>query len=247
MHSDATGNDRLVLLALADEANDDGESCYPSLDRLAVKTRCNKRTVMRCIERLEAAGEVVVRRPETNGRGHHNEYTLTLGRKGDSLTPFSEPETARKRREKARPGVHQTHKPTNQNTSVDHSKLVKEKLPDRVEADASLPPLTAKQQRTAQAQTIVREWWDERAANGNPVGQSWIACQTVVEHMLANGVKPNRIAYGLRHAPCCSTAAVELAIQRELERRDGSARNDGADYNPYDYMGANAIVEEAGR
>lgn len=84
-NSDATGHDRLVLLALADEANDDGANCYPSIRRLAEKVRCHTKTVVESIKRLEDAGEVVVTRPERQGRGHFNRYVLTLGRAVDEL------------------------------------------------------------------------------------------------------------------------------------------------------------------
>lgn len=89
--SPATGNDRLVLFAIADEADDDGTNAYPSIDRIARKSRVNKRTVMRCLQRLEETGELVVHRPETRGRGHHNTYRVVM-RKGDTVSPS---ETAR--------------------------------------------------------------------------------------------------------------------------------------------------------
>ena len=96
--SEATANDRLVLLAIADEANDEGDEAWPSLDRLSHKTRLPKRTVMRCIGRLEEAGGLEVERPERNGRGHHNRYRIRMEKGGQSV-PFSEPD---KGREKAR-------------------------------------------------------------------------------------------------------------------------------------------------
>jgi hypothetical protein len=132
LNSEATGNDRLVLLALADEADDDGGSCYPSIQRLALKTRCNARTVRRCIERLEADGALDVERGGA-GRGNVNRYRILLD-KGDNLSPLpagimgppGAPLAAEKRGEKGRPGVHQTHKPTNQNTRVEQQTLVED-------------------------------------------------------------------------------------------------------------------------
>lgn len=100
--SETTGNDRLVLLAIADEADDDGHNAYPSMERIAHKARLNKHTVMRAVARLEEAGELVVTRPERYGRGRFNRYVVVMGRdvdeaqrvadeKGDTLAPFSEP------------------------------------------------------------------------------------------------------------------------------------------------------------
>ena len=87
-HSEATGNERLILLAIADEADDDGANAYPSIDRIALKARVNKRTTIRCLERLESTGRLVVTRPTVNGRGHHNSYVVVMTEeKGDILSP----------------------------------------------------------------------------------------------------------------------------------------------------------------
>lgn len=51
----ASGSDLLVLLALADSANDDGE-CWPGVDVLVDKTRMSRATVFRRLDALEAAG-----------------------------------------------------------------------------------------------------------------------------------------------------------------------------------------------
>jgi DNA-binding MarR family transcriptional regulator len=49
--------DKLVLLALADNANDQGE-CYPSLTMIAEKCEMSRRTVAYSISRLSTAGHV---------------------------------------------------------------------------------------------------------------------------------------------------------------------------------------------
>lgn len=68
--------DKLVLSKIADEANDDGLGAHPSVDRIAAQTEVPKRTVLRAIARLEAAGLVIVRRPERRGPGRYNLYGL---------------------------------------------------------------------------------------------------------------------------------------------------------------------------
>lgn len=110
-YSETTGNDRIVLLFVADQADDDGTNSYPSIDRIADKTHLPKRTVMRCVERLERLGALVVHRPERRGRGHFNSYEVVM--KGDTLTPIVEQEdcssegehVVQKRRAKARKGA----------------------------------------------------------------------------------------------------------------------------------------------
>ena len=51
--------DKAVALAMADHANDDGLSIYPSQDKLARKVGCNDRSVRRAIRRLKAMGILV--------------------------------------------------------------------------------------------------------------------------------------------------------------------------------------------
>lgn len=69
---------KLVLLALADEADDDGGSCYPSLRRIAYRAECSVATARRHVAKLESAELIVVDRPAQQGRGHHNRYQLSL-------------------------------------------------------------------------------------------------------------------------------------------------------------------------
>lgn len=49
--------DKLVLLALADNANDQGE-CYPSLTSIASRCEVHRATVVRSIQALESAGHI---------------------------------------------------------------------------------------------------------------------------------------------------------------------------------------------
>jgi predicted transcriptional regulator len=67
-NSPASGNERLVLLALADACSrDDGTDCWPSAATIARKANISDRTVRRVIARLEADGHVMVHRG--GGRG----------------------------------------------------------------------------------------------------------------------------------------------------------------------------------
>lgn len=63
--------DKLVLLALADNANDEGH-CWPSVQTLAAKCGIEPRSVTRVMDRLEHAGHLT--RHERAGRS--NDYTL---------------------------------------------------------------------------------------------------------------------------------------------------------------------------
>ena len=63
-NSQHKGGDLLVLLVLADFANDDG-ICWPSVEVLGKKSRMQRRNVQRCLRALEDSGEIV--RMKTGG------------------------------------------------------------------------------------------------------------------------------------------------------------------------------------
>jgi hypothetical protein len=52
----------LVLLALADSADEVSRTCYPGIDGLAKRSRLSERQVQYCIQRLRQAGVVIVSR-----------------------------------------------------------------------------------------------------------------------------------------------------------------------------------------
>ncbi len=78
--SEAIGNDRLVILAIADNADDDG-FCWPSLDYIAAKCRLSQRTVIRSIETLEKSGDLWVEHNRRRG----NRYLVTPGLSDDEV------------------------------------------------------------------------------------------------------------------------------------------------------------------
>jgi hypothetical protein len=88
-NSPTSGNERLVLLALADACSrDDGTGCWPSAATIARKANISDRTVRRVIARLEADGHVIVHRG--GGRaGATNSYTVAAGihSPGQNVTP----------------------------------------------------------------------------------------------------------------------------------------------------------------
>jgi hypothetical protein len=87
--SPTSGNERLVLLALADACSrDDGTGCWPSAATIARKANISARSVRRVIARLEAAGHLRVHRG--GGRaGSTNSYTVVMATHdpGQNVTP----------------------------------------------------------------------------------------------------------------------------------------------------------------
>jgi hypothetical protein len=90
--SSAKGGARLVLLALADHANDEGY-CFPSVSRLARRSALSERNVQVILRDLETRGELV--RLCGTGRGNVNQYWVLppatvarLTREGKSAQNF---------------------------------------------------------------------------------------------------------------------------------------------------------------
>lgn len=75
-HSRARLNDRLVLLAIADQARDDGTDAWPSVPRLAAKAHVSERTVQRSIRALAELGEIEI--VEGGGRHRPNQYRVVM-------------------------------------------------------------------------------------------------------------------------------------------------------------------------
>lgn len=83
-HSESRGNARLVLLAIADRANDDGTDAWPSIRTIAEKARVSERTAIRSVQALEELGELAVER--STGGHRSNSYRVVMDpARGDSL------------------------------------------------------------------------------------------------------------------------------------------------------------------
>lgn len=73
---------RLVLLALADYAQDDGTNAWPSIDSIAHKARVSRRQTLRCLRELEAAGSI-----EREGLTSAKTVLWRVVMKGDNMSP----------------------------------------------------------------------------------------------------------------------------------------------------------------
>lgn len=65
-----------ILSCLASHANDDGESCFAGVPRIAKLVRRSERTVIRTLDSLEKAGWLEIERG--NGRGSLTHYRLNV-------------------------------------------------------------------------------------------------------------------------------------------------------------------------
>lgn len=83
------GNERVLALAIADHAHDDGSSIFPGNERLAQKTMVSERTVIRLMQKFVKIGWLVKLKNGNSGRGIANEYCISPDWiKGDKLSPF---------------------------------------------------------------------------------------------------------------------------------------------------------------
>lgn len=85
-------NEKIVLVALADRANDDGE-CWPGYASLAEKCSMSERNVMRIVASLETKNllSITTRKDAENNRQKTNIYRLNVEQKpGDILSPGNE-------------------------------------------------------------------------------------------------------------------------------------------------------------
>lgn len=73
-HGPADSTQRFVLLALADNASDDGGNAYPSIPEMARKCALSERTVIRAIDALVKSGYLIRRRR----RDTSNMYQIVL-------------------------------------------------------------------------------------------------------------------------------------------------------------------------
>ncbi|GLZ28066.1 hypothetical protein Lesp02_02560 [Lentzea sp. NBRC 105346] len=74
-HAHVSGTELLLMLAIADQANDRGTDAWPSIHDLARRTRLNERTVQRVIQRLQAGSHITV---EAGGGRLRNRYTIIM-------------------------------------------------------------------------------------------------------------------------------------------------------------------------
>jgi len=75
-YSTAKGSELLLLLAIADAADDQGRNAFPSISTLSGKTRMSRRTVQRLVVKLESDGHLRLSRA---GGRRANTYEVVWG------------------------------------------------------------------------------------------------------------------------------------------------------------------------
>jgi hypothetical protein len=80
------GGEFIVLLALADFCDDEGQNAYPSMKLLASKARLTMRQAQRIIKSLKAKGSLIVTERPRVGRGSVHTYCIPMAQ-DDKLSP----------------------------------------------------------------------------------------------------------------------------------------------------------------
>src|ERR1035438_826135 len=87
-NSVATGTTLLVQLALADHADDEKRSCFPSINYIAKKCRVGESTARRHIHELEKKGELRIQLNAGGSRGGQRSNRYVLRKYPFNLTPL---------------------------------------------------------------------------------------------------------------------------------------------------------------
>ncbi|ADE14307.1 hypothetical protein Nhal_1139 [Nitrosococcus halophilus Nc 4] len=79
-------NQRIVLMAMADSADHNGENIYPSIGLIAWKVDYSRRQVQRIIKELKQAGILIEVRPATAKKSTTYKIDLSLAQKKPPYT-----------------------------------------------------------------------------------------------------------------------------------------------------------------
>ncbi len=89
-HSQQKGSALLLLLALADYADERGVS-YPSIGTLARKTRMTERNIQKLLRQIEGDGDLVIE--DNAGPNGANRYRLIIPQGGENFSPPRRPKS----------------------------------------------------------------------------------------------------------------------------------------------------------
>lgn len=98
------GGERLLALALADHASDDGSRVFPSVSLLAKKSVQSERTVQYQLRKMETIGWLIRVSDGIGGKGNTTEYCISPDwLKGAELAPFEKPQRVQSATQRVQP------------------------------------------------------------------------------------------------------------------------------------------------
>ena len=171
----------LLLLALADFADDAGGNVFPSVDKMAEKTRASRRTVQRNLRQLVADGVLVEVRPAT--RNFPAEYLIAL--EALQTTPEDKGRQSDTPQDQGRRPVHSgASSATNEGRHGDAQ---------NVNSDTSRESVKARARERAFEEQF-EEWYQHY-----PRKVSRGAAEKALERVLADGVSLETLIEGAKH------------------------------------------------
>ncbi len=141
------GSFKLVLLALAEFANEENDECWPSIARLAEMTGLKERQVQNLLRDLQTDGYISI---ETNhGRKNTNVYKLTMSKKVQQNAPFTDEKKVQSSTKKVQSSTKKVQSSTEKG-AVDCTRSIIEPIDNQntksAEAVAVQPELVAEEQ-----------------------------------------------------------------------------------------------------
>lgn len=218
-NSPTKNGSRLVLLSIANHANDHGEA-WPSMATMAREANLDEKTVKRLISGLVKEGHLgrkVNGAPDARipGDRRPNLYRL-VGFDGGHR---SSPPLQNGGHESSRPGS-QDEAPAGGTDSTPKPSGSTVKEPENPPAKAEDPILVASRE-------IVKDWWD--ATTPKPA-QKFVAVVKIVERMLRAGWPPQAVRWALGRAPTPSVGTLEFALRSSRRGSLEQVRSAAAEY-----------------
>jgi hypothetical protein len=226
---EVSATEKLVLLALADWANDDGH-CWPSMSQLAAKSGLTDRAVQKAIQRLAADGHLT--RQEVTGKGVN--YFV---HPGTTFTPErrSPPNETTKTPERRSPNTSVTtiKDEANASSKARVSKRNGFALPDWVPAEAwagyEQMRCKARKPMTDRARALALTKLQELAASGHPPGEvldqstlnNWQGLFEIKERNNGNSLGRHHGQGGGERRPSASIDWIERNLGRASEADEG--------------------------
>lgn len=154
--------ERLVLMNLADRANDHGE-CWPGFGTIRDDTELSRRSVVNAVNKLKALGLLTIRHRVESGQHHSNVYTLGVVHQMHHLVQDMHQGSA----PDALGVVHQVHpEPKGEpkgNPQEASGAIAPSSHTGKSETDVSGTGVPKKRRRTTPAHS--REWWEAKVSD----------------------------------------------------------------------------------
>lgn len=191
-NSKTKGTAKLVLLAIADHAWQDGTNAWPSVERLAKMTGLDPDTVRRAVKKAEALGELEVVR-KSGGRaskGQHasNDYLLVMSQDPQDAA-LKDP----------------------QDTGLNPRKI-QDLTPAECETNKTMNKNTNRQI----ADEVTRRWWEASDPKPMPAG-GFVGARKIVEKAIAAGWTDSDLDKALPQVETLAFWSLEKALKQNRQ------------------------------